>query len=122
MKRKGDVVFGLEVTELGERRGQKWWRMTVDCWDSHREEIVRYQLTGPGYNGWPEGPPQRTLEEIAAVQSDFSRRDEIAAALDRLDREAVEKIAPIMGELFREQAIVLYGEETVARLLDEEDE
>jgi hypothetical protein len=122
MRRQADVVFGLEMTELGERHGQKWWQMTIDCWDGRSEKIVRYQLVGPGYNGWPEGPPERTLAELARVQSDFDRRDEIAAELDRLDREAIAQMEPIMAALRRAQAVVLYGEETVAKLFDEEEE
>ena len=109
MSRHADVLLGLEVIKLGDVDDKSPWRMTVDAWDARSEKIVRYQVTGH-YNGWPEGPPERTLAELAKVQADYDRRDEIAAELDRLDREAVAKIAPIMEELFRAQAVVLHGE------------
>lgn len=118
--RSRDVLIGMEVTKLGGVDDRSPWQMTVDVWDSRRETIVRYQLTGRAYNGWPEGPPERTLDDLARVQADFSRADEIAAELDRLDREAAAKIAPIMAELFRSQAVLLYGEDVVARLEKDE--
>lgn len=113
-----DVLIGLEVIKLGDYDDKSPWRMTVDVWDAHSEKILRYQITGH-YNGWPEGPPERTLEELARVQANYERRDEIAAELDRLDREAVEKIAPIMEQLFRDQAVVIHGSE-VLKFLDRE--
>jgi hypothetical protein len=116
---RADVVFGLEVIKLGDYDDDSPWRMTVDCWDARSEKIVRYQLTGRAYNGWPEGPPERTLDDLARVQVDYERRDEIAAELDRLDREAIAKISPIMEELFRAQAVVLHGPE-VLEFLDRE--
>jgi hypothetical protein len=120
MMRSRDVLIGMEVTKLGDPGDGSPWRMTVDVWDGHAQKIVRYQVTGGHYNGWPEGPPERTLDDLARVQSDFSRADEIAAELDRLDREAIAKIEPIMTDLFRQQAIVLYGEDVVALLEKDE--
>jgi hypothetical protein len=110
-----DVLLGLEVIKLGDHDDRSPWRMTVDCWDARSEKIVRYQVTGH-YNGWPEGPPERTLDDLARVQASWERRDEIAAELDRLDREAIVKIAPIMEDLFRAQAVVLHGPEVLAFL------
>lgn len=107
-----DVLLGLEVIKLGDYDDKSPWRMTVDVWDARDQKIVRYQVTGH-YNGWPEGPPERTLDDLARVQASYERRDEIAAELDRLDREAAAKIAPIMDELFRAQAVVLHGPEVL---------
>ncbi len=104
------VILGLEVVKLGDFDDRSPWRMTVDAWDG--ETIHRYQVTGQ-YNGWPEGPPERTLDDLARVQGNFDRRDEIAKELDRLDREAAAKIAPIMHELRREQVRVIYGDKGV---------
>jgi hypothetical protein len=110
---RGDALIGLEVIKLGDIDDESPWRMTVDAWVDGK--MVRYQVTGH-YNGWPDGPPERTLEEVARVQTDFGRRDEIARELDRLDREAAAKIVPIIRELRREQVRVLYGEDGVAWL------
>lgn len=111
------VLLGLEVTKLdGDIDDDSPWRMTVDVWEDG--VIRRYQVTGH-YNGWRDGPPERTLEEIAGVQSSFGRRDEIAVELDRLDRLTAVRVAPIMEELSRAQVRVVYGDEGVA-LLDSE--
>jgi hypothetical protein len=104
------VLLGLEVIKLGDYDDGSPWRMTVDAWDGKTGKIHRYQVTGH-YNGWPTGPPERTLEDLAKVQASFNRRDAIASELDRLDREAAAKIEPIMQELFRAQAAVLHGPE-----------
>jgi hypothetical protein len=114
-----DVLLGLEVVKLGDVDDDAPWRMTVDAWDARTEKILRYQLTGH-YNGWPAGPPERTLKDIARVQANRERADEIAAELDRLDREAIAKIAPIMEQLFRDQAVVIYGERVLGFLDREE--
>lgn len=110
------VLIGLEVVKLGDMDDAAPHRMTVDAYVDGK--ILRYQVTGH-YNGWPTGPPERTLDELARVQVNFSRRNEIAAELDRLDRRYAEKAAPFAKELFREQVRVLYGDGGVA-FLDEE--
>jgi hypothetical protein len=107
------AILGLEVTKLGDYGDDSPWRMTVDVFEDGK--IVRYQVTGH-YNGWPDGPPERTLDEVARVQSDFERRDEIAEKLDALDRQAAAEILPIMERLFREQVRVVHGDEGVAFL------
>jgi hypothetical protein len=114
-----DVLLGLEVTKLGDYDDKSPWRMTVDVWDERSKKILRYQVTGH-YNGWSEGPPERTIDDLARVQANYQRRDEIAVELDRLDREAIAKIAPIMEELFRAQVVVLHGPRAL-EFLDKED-
>jgi len=108
-RKSQNVLIGMEVVKLGDYDDGSPWLMTVDCWDARSEKIVRYQLTGYAYNAWPDGPPERTLEDLARVQANYKRRNEIAAELDRLDHEAAAKISPIMEELFRAQAVILHG-------------
>lgn len=111
-----DVPIGVEVIKLGDIDDDSPWRMTVDVWDGDRGEMVRMQVTGH-YNGWPEGPPQRTMEELARVQvGDAEKRLLIARELDQLDRAAAEKIVPIMDELRRAQIRLLYGEDALQLL------
>lgn len=114
------AIIGLECIKLGSPDDDSPHRMTVDVWENGRFE--RWQVTGH-FNGWPSGPPERTIEELAAVQVGTpERKREIAEALDRLDREAAAEIEPIMDRLFREQVRVLYGEEGVALLDRDRDE
>jgi hypothetical protein len=110
-------IIGLEVIRLDEFDERAPWRMTVDAWvdDGDGPQIVRYQLTGMHYER-----RERTLEEIARVQGDFKRRDEIAERFDALDREAGAKIAEIVKWLQREQIRVVYGQEGIDLLDGEE--
>lgn len=103
-----DVLLGLEIINLGSPDEGAPWRMTVDAWVDG--EIKRYQVTGHFSGGW-EGAPLRTIEDIAAVQANFSRANEIATELDRLDREYAEKVAPLADQLFRDQIFAVYGQE-----------
>lgn len=104
-----DVLIGLEVFNLGGLESPDApWRMTVDCWVDGK--IKRYQITGQFNGGW-EGAPDRTIEEVAAVQANFSRATEIATEFDRLDREYAEKVAPLAEQLFRDQVFVVHGQE-----------
>lgn len=103
----GEALIGMEVIKLGDIDDDAPWRMTVDAVKDGK--IVRYQVVGH-YNGWPTGPPERTLEELARVQGNFARRDEIAAELDRLDREFAAKVAPLLRELQRAQILVIHGQ------------
>lgn len=107
------ALIGLEVIKLGSYDDGSPWRMTVDAWQDGK--MVRYQVAGQHYNGWPDGVPERTLEDLARVQTGSElRRNEIAIELDRLDREAAEKIAPIIEELRRAQVLVLHGRREAA--------
>jgi hypothetical protein len=108
-----EALIGFEVLRLDEYDERAPWQMTVDAWVDGK--IVRYQLTGPSYER-----RNRTLEEVARVQGQWKRRDEIASQFDALDREYGEKIAALIRELQREQARVLYGQQGVD-LIDRED-
>jgi len=115
-----DVIIGYEVVKLGEIDDNSPWRMTVDYWDEETGKIVRSQVTGKHWNGWPEGPPERTLEDLARVQMGTTlERVKIARALDALDREFAAKVAPLVTALQRAQIVVLYGQEGLD-LLDRE--
>lgn len=104
-----EALIGYEIIKLGSYDDGSPWRMTIDCWDG--EKIVRSQLTGMHWNGWPEGPPERTLDDLARVQGgDSSRRMEIAREFDRLDREYAAKVAPLTAALQRAQIEVLHGQ------------
>jgi len=109
-----DVLLGLEVIKLGDVDDDSPWRMTVDCWIDGR--IVRYQVTGH-YNGWPEGPPERTLEDLARVQlGTAEERATLARRLDELDRQAAERMRETAAWLFREQVRAIHGDESVVLL------
>lgn len=117
MSDRTQALLGLEITKLGDIDDDASpWRMTVDAVDTSGR-VFRYQVTGAHYNGWPEGPPQRTVEEMAdvLVGSEEERRSK-AERLNALDREAAAKIGPVMEWLFREQVRVLYGDEGLALL------
>jgi hypothetical protein len=101
-------IIGLEVVRLDEYDPRAPWQMTVDAWvdDGDGPQIVRYQVRGKFYD-----KHERTLEEIARVQGDYKRRDEIAEKFDALDRAAGAKIAEIVRQLQRDQIEVVYGQE-----------
>ena len=107
-----EVLLGLEVVKLGDVDDDSPWQLTVDAFVDGK--IVRYQVTGR-YNGWPDGPPERTLEDLARVQIGDSRATaaQIAAELDRLDREHAARVAPLVRELQRAQIIAIHGQSTL---------
>ena len=108
-----DVLLGLEVIQLGEVNGRTLHQMTVDVWDARTEKILRYQITGH-YNGYPDGPPERTPEDLNTIHG-----SEVAAEFDRLDKVAAKRIAPIMDELLRAQMAAIHGP-LAKELLDNE--
>lgn len=113
------ALFGLEVIKLGDLDDGSPHRMTVDVFDG--TTVRRYQVTGH-YNGWPDGPPERTIEEIARFTHGGSEDERMAMAteLDKLDREAAAKVLPIMEELFRAQVKLIHGQDTLDWLDREE--
>lgn len=116
------VIIGMECIKLGGVDDDAPWRMTVDAFEDG--SIKRYQLVGKGYNAWPSGAPERTLEEMARVFGHHSKErtgEEIARELDAADREFIEAVQGHADKLYRRQVEILYGEEGL-KLIDRQEE
>lgn len=103
------VTLGMVVVKLGSLDDDSPWRMTLDVMEADGR-LLRHQVTGRHYNGWPDGAPERTLEDIAHVQGGAAQeREALAAELDRLDRRYGAAIRFHVNRLYRDQLRAIYG-------------